>query len=85
VLRNSITASMGKSGLRDSRAKSTTELAPASFLRYWGARSLEASVMYGTAMMHSPSPATEVDDEEDASDNDKGRGTVTPAVEPSVT
>jgi hypothetical protein len=84
ALRNSITASMGKSGLEDNRAKSTTKLAPTSLLRYWSARSLKAGAMYGTATTPSPSPATGGGDE-DAGDNNKGRGTATPTVEPSIT
>jgi hypothetical protein len=46
ALRNSITAWMGRSGLRGGGAKSTTNLAPVSFFRYRGARSLEAGAKY---------------------------------------
>jgi hypothetical protein len=79
-MRNSTTASMGKSGLGGGEVKSTTELPPlpplASFFCYRGARSLEADTKYDTAAMPSPSLATGGGDEEDdgASDSDEGRG-----------
>lgn len=68
ALRNSITASMGRSVLGGGGAKSTTDLAAASFFRcgHRGASSLEAGVKYGTATMPSPSPAAGGGDEEDA-------------------
>jgi hypothetical protein len=47
VLRNSITAWMGRLKLRGGGAKSTMDLAPMSFFRYRGARSLEAGAKYG--------------------------------------
>lgn len=58
-LRNSTTASMGRSGLGGGGAKSTTDLAAESFFRWGhrGARSLEAGTKYGTAATPSPCPA----------------------------
>jgi hypothetical protein len=38
---------MDRSELRGGGAKSITVLAPVSFFRYWGARSLEAGAKYG--------------------------------------
>ena len=70
VLRNLITALMGRSGLGGGGAKSTTNLAPASFFCYRGARSLEADVKYGTVTTSSPSPAAGGCEEEDAGAGD---------------
>jgi hypothetical protein len=68
ALRNSITASMGRSVLGGDRAKSTTDLAAAIFFRWGhrGARSLEAGAKHGTAATPSPSPEAGRGDEEDA-------------------
>jgi hypothetical protein len=78
ALRNSITASMGRSGLGDGGAKITTDLAAASFFRWGhrGARSLEAGAKYGMVMMPSLSPTVGGGDEEDtgAGFDDEGRG-----------
>ena len=74
--RNSITALMGRSGLGGGGAKSTTDLAPASFFCYRGVRSLVADVKYGTVATSSPSPTTGGCEEEDAGtgDDDEGGG-----------
>ena len=58
-LRNSITASTGRSGLGGGGEKNTACLAAASFFRWGqrGARSLETGTKYGTAAPPSPSPA----------------------------
>jgi hypothetical protein len=53
-MRNLITASMSRSGLAGGGVKSTTDLAPASFFCYRGARSLEADAKYGMAMTPLP-------------------------------
>jgi hypothetical protein len=55
TMRNLITASMGRSRLGGGGVKCTTDLAPASFFCYRGARSLEADVKYGTAVTPLPS------------------------------
>jgi hypothetical protein len=78
ALRNSITASMGRSGLGDVGAKSTIDLAgcpSASFFRYRGARSPEVGAKSGMAATPSPSPAAGGGDEEDvgAGDGDERR------------
>ena len=73
VLRNLITASMGRSGLGGGGAWSTTALAAVSFFRWGhrGTRSLEAGAKYNTATTPSPSLAARGGDEEDA---DAGAG-----------
>jgi hypothetical protein len=77
VLRDSINASMGRSELRGGGAKSTTGLAAVSFFcwGHQGARSLDASAKYSTAVT-SWSPAVVGGDEEDigAGSSDEGRG-----------
>ena len=81
--RNSITALMGRSGLGGGGAKSTTDLAPASFFRYRGARRLKADAKYGTATRDAlASPAAGGGDEKDVGAGDEetyvrvGRGTL---------
>jgi hypothetical protein len=79
ALSNSIPASMGRSGLGGGRDKSTTGLAAVSFFRWGhrGARSLNASVKYGTAATPSRSLAVGGGDEEEVGTNstvDEGRG-----------
>lgn len=72
ALRNS----MGRSVLGGDRAKSTTDLAAATFFRWGhrGARSLEAGAKHGTAATPSPSPEAGRGDEKDAGAGDEGGG-----------
>jgi hypothetical protein len=78
MLRNLITALMGKSGLGGAGAKSTTTLAAMSFFRreHHGAWSLHTSVKYGTDTMPSQYLVVGRGGEEDAdaSSGDEGRG-----------
>ena len=76
-LRNSITASTGRSGLGGGGEKNTACLAAASFFRWGqrGARSLETGTKYGTAAAPWPSPAAAGGgDAGDAGAGDEGGG-----------
>ena len=76
-LRNSITASTGRSGLGGGGENSTAYLAAASFFRWGhrGARSLETGTKYGTAAAPWPSPAAAGGgDAGDAGAGDEGGG-----------
>jgi hypothetical protein len=78
VLRNTITALMGRLGLGGGGAKSTKGMAIVNFFRlgHRSTRSLEAGAKYGTAVTPSLSLAVGGGDEEDASTgaDDEGGG-----------